>query len=108
MYTGAAPCTAPEHLMTGAYKCSLVNVCRFQPIGHFLSITMLAEMASAQNQSQNSFEVTTPLAAGEEAITTQCLPNWAHAHASYCAYYIFRMDICRPDRLTMHSLICDR
>ena len=69
--------------MPGACTLSAVTVCRFQPIGHFLSITILTEMQSAQNQSQNSFEVTSPLAAGGEAFTLLVKPG-SHPPFSLC------------------------
>ena len=61
-----------EYVMTGACIANVAIACRFQPIGHFLTIQILTEIGAAQNQSQNSFEVANPLAAGVEATS----PAW--------------------------------
>lgn len=91
-----------EYVMTGACTAYVAIACRFQPIGHFLTIQILTEIGAAQNQSQNSFEVANPLAAGVEATS----PAWHSGlvfvrlimHVS-AAHVRHDSETCRPDRL---------
>ena len=74
-----------EHVMTGACTANVAIACRFQPIGHFLTIQILTEIGAAQNQSQNSFEVANPLAAGVEAtLLLGILGSCSHASSCMC------------------------
>ena len=98
--------------MTGACTSNVVTVCRFQPIGHFLSITILTEVQSAQNQSQNAFEVASPLAAGREAFSL-LVRLGSRPHISSCMCWQHKSDLsidtCRPCGVfAMPPLVCGR
>ena len=48
------------------------SIIGFQPIGHFLTIRILSELAAAANHTQASFDIQNPLTTGVSASA----PNW--------------------------------